>query len=85
MHPELLRAASGLAKAQHITVGQLLRNLLCDEIRRRHTAKPPAMAYERLVAPLRARLAEDLAQSRGWVDLQTRLNAKGYVLRAEGG
>lgn len=85
MHSEMLRAAGGLAKAQDITLGQLIRNLLHGEINRQRQARPPVRADEQLVAPLRARLAMDLAQAKGWFDLQSRLNTKGYVLRAAGG
>jgi len=84
MHVDMLRAASALARRRDITVGQLVRDLLAREITRAH-ARPPIRADERLVAPLRARLAEDLAHATGWDDLQARLRAKGYVLRASGG
>jgi len=82
--PELARRARHLAAQRDITVGQLLRDLLAREISRAR-AKPPVRADERLVAPLRARLAGDLATARGWDDLDARLRAKGYVLRAAGG
>ena len=84
MQVDMLRAASALARRRDITVGQLVRDLLAREITRAH-ARPPIRADERLVAPLRARLAEDLAHATGWDDLQARLRAKGYVLRAAGG
>jgi hypothetical protein len=84
MHVEMLRAASMLARQRDITVGQLVRDLVAREIARAH-ARPPIRADERLIAPLRARLADDLAHAEGWEDLQARLRAKGYVLRAAGG
>lgn len=84
--PEMHRALIGMAGEDDVSPGQILRNLLADEIRRRsRAARPPVRADERLVAPLRARLAPDLADSEGWDDLQARLREKGYVLRPAGG
>lgn len=84
--PEALHGeARRLALAQDITMGQLVRDLLAREVARRHRARPPVRADERLVAPLRARLAGDLAHASDWGDLQRRLRARGYVLRAAGG
>lgn len=85
MPQEMLRAVAGLAKARDVTVGQLIRDLLAREISRACNARPPIRADERLVAPLRARLAAALAGARDWQDLQARLMAKGYALRAAGG
>lgn len=85
LHTEMDRAARRLAAERDITVGQLVRDLLAREISRARNAKPPVRADERLVAPLRARLAGDLATARDWDDLDRRLRAKGYVLRAAGG
>ena len=83
--PEMLRAAAALAREKDITLGQLIRDLLHRELLRHQNAKPPVRVDERLVAPLRARLAGDLAEATGWEDLDGRLRAKGYVLRAAGG
>ncbi|KZY46968.1 hypothetical protein A3731_08690 [Roseovarius sp. HI0049] len=85
LHDELHRAAKALAARRDISTGQLVRDLLAKEITRTRNAKPPVRADERLLAPLRARLADDLAHATGWADLDTRLNAKGYSLRAAGG
>ncbi len=82
---ELARSARSMASADDVTVGQLLRDLLAREISRRSRARPPVRADERLVAPLRARLAGDLAHARNWDDLQRRLTDKGYILREAGG
>lgn len=78
-------AALRIAESRDISVGQLLRDLLSKEISRTLNAKPPVRVDERLVAPLRARLAPDLAHAANWDDLQTRLHKKGYVLRIAGG
>ncbi len=85
LHPELADAARRMARARDITVGQLVRDLLARELRGVGQARPPVRADERLVAPLRARLAGDLAHARNWTDLQDRLENKGYALRAAGG
>lgn len=81
----LADAARDLARSQDITLGQLVRDLLGREIGRRHPARRPVRADERLVAPLRARLAPDLAEAEDWEDLQARLTSKGYRLREAGG
>ena len=83
--PELSRAAAELARARDISMGQMVRDLLTREISRSRNAKPPVRADERLVAPLRARLAGDLAGASDLEDLDRRLRARGYVLRAAGG
>ena len=85
MHREMLQQASKIARARDVTLGQMIRNLLAREISRTGHARPPVRADERLVAPLRARLATDLADATGWEDLQQRLGHKGYALRAAGG
>lgn len=85
LQPELHTAAKSLAARRDITMGQLLRDLLAKEITRSRNARPPVRADERLLAPLRARLADDLAHATGWADLEHRLRNKGYALRAAGG
>ena len=85
LHPETIRAARELAGERDISVGQLIRDVLAREISKVRDARPSVRADERLVAPLRARLAGDLAYATGWDDLDTRLKEKGYVLRAAGG
>ncbi|SFN54171.1 hypothetical protein SAMN04487859_104146 [Roseovarius lutimaris] len=85
MHDEMLHAAARIASERDITLGQMIRDLLAREIARAQNARPPVRADERLVAPLRARLAGDLAEAGDWQDLQARLRSKGYVLRAAGG
>lgn len=85
MHREMLHQARVIAHARDVTLGQMIRDLLAREISRTTRARPPVRADERLVAPLRARLAPDLAEATGWEDLQRRLGLKGYALRAAGG
>lgn len=59
----LREAAINLAVEQDISLGQLVRIALTKEIARANNAKPPVRADERLLAPLRARLAHDLAHA----------------------
>lgn len=82
---EMLHAAAAIARERDVTLGQMVRDLLAREISRHQKARPPVRADEQLVAPLRARLASDLASSTNWEDLDQRLKKKGYVLRAAGG
>lgn len=74
-----------LAAELDISPGQLIRDLLAKEVTRRRQARPPVRADERLVAPLRARLAADLAEAFSWSELARRLAGKGYELRPAGG
>ena len=86
MSEPMLRETVRIARARDITPGQLVRDLLACEIRRdTRASRPPARADERLVAPLRAHLAGDLAGARGWDDLQQRLRTQGFLLHAAGG
>lgn len=85
MHPEMSRAIIAIARERDVTVGQILRDLVAAEIRRHHDAKPPIRADERLIAPLRARLANCLAHPETWDAVQAALRSKGYELRAAGG
>jgi len=82
----LLDAAIRLAQQRDITVGQVLRAALSDEIKRANrNTKTPDRADELLLAPLQALLAADFGEARGWEDLQSRLRRKGYALREAGG
>ena len=81
----LRRGVEAIARERDVSVGQIVRDLLAREVTRRRAARPPVRADERLVAPLRARLAGDLAGARDWDDLQARLRRKGFTLREAGG
>jgi len=65
--------------------GLILRAIDAEIARRNAPARTPVRAEERLLAPLRALLARDLAVAQDWDDLQSRLAAKGYRLREAGG
>lgn len=82
----LLRAARDVARAREITLQQLLKDSLKDELTRAHRrARSPVRADERMIAMLRARLAEDFAYAKDWFDLIDRLRDKGILLREAGG
>lgn len=85
MSDSLRLVAESLALDDDISLGQLIRDLLAKEISRRRNARPPVRADEQLVAPLRARLAPDLAHGTSWADIQSRLHSKGFELREAGG
>lgn len=82
---EMLRAALCLAQDRDVTIGQVVRDLLTRELRRQGDPKTPVRADEALLASLQTLLARDIAQSRSWDDLATRLGQKGYAFRPAGG
>jgi len=85
MPEEMVAALRRIAADGDLSVGQVIRNMIDAELHRRVRAKTPVRADERLVAPLRALLADDFAYARDWHDLQDRLRRKGYQLREAGG
>lgn len=80
-----LAALRKIAKREDQSVGGIVRDAIMRDLRRREKAKRAVRTDERLVAPLRSLLADDLSWSRDWADLQRRLAGKGYVLREAGG
>jgi hypothetical protein len=85
LDPVVWAALDRFAAEDDVTTGQIIRAAINREIRRRAEAKTPIRADERLVAPLRALLADDFAYAKGWSDLQSRLATKGYRLAEAGG
>jgi hypothetical protein len=84
--PDMLRVVDDLARRRDVTAGQIVRQMIADGIRyETQRAKTPVRADEQLLAPLRARLARDLAHAGSWRDLQTRLRAQGVEFRPAGG
>lgn len=82
----LLADLHALADAEGCDLASIMTRALKAEIARtRARARTPVRAEERLLAPLRALLARDLAAATGWEDLQTRLAVHGYRLREAGG
>ncbi|WP_239995022.1 CopG family transcriptional regulator [Rhodosalinus sediminis] len=62
--PEYVAALERPARAEDVSRGQVIRDAIRRDLKRRETAKTPVRADERLVAPLRALLAEDFAYAR---------------------
>ena len=60
----MLDALRRVAAEDDVSPGQLVREAIERDLRRRATAKTPIRADERLVAPLRALLADDFASAR---------------------
>jgi hypothetical protein len=85
LDPAVWAALERIASDEDVTVGHIIRGAITRDLRRRTEAKTPVRADERLVAPLRALLADDFAYAKGWSDLQARLDAKGYRLAEAGG
>ena len=79
-----LDAMRKIARDDGVEIGHVLQGAIRRDLFRRTRAKKAVRADERLVAPLRALLADDFAFSQGWDDLQNRLQLKGYMLREAG-
>ncbi len=62
-----------------------MRDAITRDLYRRERARTTVRSDERLVAPLRALLADDFNYARDWPDLLARLARKGYMLREAGG
>lgn len=83
--PEVtLDALRKISTDENVGIEHVLQGAIRRDLFRRSRAKKAVRTDERLVAPLRALLAEDFAFAHGWDDLQSRLRAKGYVLREAG-
>ena len=82
---ETLKAVEQIALIEDISVGQVVRDAIERDLFRRQRARKPVRADERLVAPLRALLADDFAYARDWNDLARRLAVKGYMVLPAGG
>ncbi|WP_224816579.1 relaxase/mobilization nuclease domain-containing protein [Hasllibacter sp. MH4015] len=84
--PEVLSAlrtkARNTGRSPSLEAARLLSQVLIGD-----AARTPVQAEERhdLLAPIRARLAADLAQATGWQDLQARLARHGFTFRERGG
>ena len=83
--PATWAALDAIARHDGVAVAALLREAVDRDLYRRSRAKRAARPDERLVAPLRALLADDLAFAAGWGDLNRRLRRKGYALIESGG
>ncbi len=85
LSPDMIAAIRLAAADDDVTTGQIVREALTRELRRRQVAKTAVRPDEQLVAPLRTLLADDFAYAKSWADLQGRLAHKGYVLAEAGG
>lgn len=79
-----LDALRKIATDEDVAIEHVLQGAIKRDLFRRSRAKKAVRTDERLVAPLRALLAEDFAFADGWDDLQNRLRIKGYALREAG-
>ncbi len=82
---EMVAALRATAARDDVTVGQLVRDALARELRRRNTPKRDVRTDEALLAPVRSLLAPDLARATGWADLAQRLAQFGFALKPAGG
>ena len=71
--PDMLAAVHQIAPDEDSTVGAVICDAIKRDLYRRTRAKTARGADERLVAPLRALLADDLVYATRWDDLQARL------------
>ncbi|WP_082029494.1 hypothetical protein [Tateyamaria sp. ANG-S1] len=80
----LLSDARRLAREKDVTLGQLVRDALDQEVRR---ARPKTRncADEALVARLQRLLAADIAAATSWAQLERVLRCRGFALRPAGG
>lgn len=85
LDPTTLTTLQHIAAKSGSSPQQIVREAIKRDLFRRTRAKRAVRTDERLVAPLRALLADDLAFAQNWDDLQARLKAKGYALREAGG
>jgi len=83
--PDMAMALRQIARSEDVSVGQVIRSSIEKEFHRRHKAKTAFKPDERLVAPLRALLADDFAYARSWAELARRLSVKGYKVDEAGG
>ena len=82
--PTSLAALEKIAATESDSIEGLVRDAVRRDLYRRSRAKKAVRADERLVAPLRALLADDFAYASNWQALQERLHSKGYGLRESG-
>jgi len=83
--PDVVSRLETLARDEDVSVGQIIRLAVERDFHRRDGFKSHPRASERLLAPIRERVAADFRGAKGWGDLMTRLVDKGYSLREAGG
>ena len=85
LHDVTLKALVKIAEENDVSLGQVIRDAIKSDLYKRQRAKRAVRPDERLVAPLRSLLADDLAYGRSWADLQNRLRIKGFAFAESGG
>lgn len=85
LDPLTIQALRRIAADEDLDVSAIVRRAIERDLYRRSRAKKADRPDERLVAPLRALLADDFAYAVDWTDLLTRLAHKGFALRESGG
>lgn len=73
-----------IANDEDSSIPAIMQEAIRRDLFRRTRAKKAVRPDERLIAPLRALLADDFAFAQDWSDLQSRLRVKGYTLREAG-
>jgi hypothetical protein len=73
------------ARAEQVTIADLLREAIRRDLRRRGKVKTAPTYDPKIVAAMQRLLSRDFAMASGWADLQKRIRQKGYTLRASGG
>ena len=81
----MLQAAQHLANEKDVTVGQIVRSLLAQEMKSLRHTKTSDRTDEYLLASLQTLLASDMAKAQNWCDLAERIAKHGYELRPAGG
>jgi hypothetical protein len=81
----MLAALRKVAADEDASVGGIVRDAITRDLYRRERAKTTVRSDERLVAPLRALLADDFNYAKTWPELLSRLARKGYAVRESGG
>ncbi|WP_296426791.1 hypothetical protein [Yoonia sp.] len=81
--PELVDALEHLGGRDDAAIGDILRNALRHDLRRRLRTK--AVKTDKALAPLRAQLSDDLTAADDWNDVQIRLRKHGYRFVKSGG
>ena len=82
--PATWAALEWVASAEGTALADLIKDAVHRDLYRRQRARKADKPDERLIAPLRALLAEDFAYAKTWDDLMRRLMAKGYRLVESG-
>jgi hypothetical protein len=84
LDPTTHAALQQAARDSQWRLEDVVQDAIRRELFRRTRAKKAVRPDERLIAPLRALLADDFNYAIDWADLQNRLRQKGYMLQEAG-